>query len=482
MREGLIVANKSESFVDHLWTWIGHVITGHVLAMAREGLIGPDVSDALTAAIDRVREQPALEEDLISLVRAFEQRLTAQVTPDVEAASRVGRSIVDLSAAVARLSALEQLHRLDEQAQRCEAAVLALAERNFVTLMPVSMDGFVSQPTSIAHWLGALIEQLGRAREHIAVALDLVDASPMGASALASSGFAVDRARLATDLGFNRVVENTFDAVSSIDWISVTATSIDSVLGPLKRFCEEVFTWCRIEPTSFKIGDWLMDTASGIPQWSGPFGLVRLNQDLEHVAFQAHVLAHEASSVAYGPQLASLGRIAYGLDAITTEATALAAEVAHFLEDGLIVNAAYFSNRAGRSFSTSSDLADFLILEEQLMPGEAEQIAALTISRARDQGLEAAGITVDLIDGAALMVIGRELKVEFEAISRYLAPRRFVERRTALGSPSPESMRTFVAHRRQDHNERNERMEKRRNHIRAATVALRSLVHETTSN
>jgi argininosuccinate lyase len=263
MREGLIVANKSESFVDHLWTWIGHVITGHVLAMAREGLIGPDVSDALTAAIDRVREQPALEEDLISLVRAFEQRLTAQVTPDVEAASRVGRSIVDLSAAVARLSALEQLHRLDEQAQRCEAAVLALAERNFVTLMPVSMDGFVSQPTSIAHWLGALIEQLGRAREHIAVALDLVDASPMGASALASSGFAVDRARLATDLGFNRVVENTFDAVSSIDWISVTATSIDSVLSPLKRFCEEVFTWCRIEPTSFKIGDWLMDTASG---------------------------------------------------------------------------------------------------------------------------------------------------------------------------------------------------------------------------
>ena len=163
----------------------------------------------------------------------------------------------------------------------------------------------------------------------------------------------------------------------------------------------------------------------------------------------------------YGPQLASLGRIAYGLDAIITEATGLAAEVARFLEDGLVVNAAYFSNRAGRSFSTSSDLADFLILEEQLMPGEAEQIAALTISRARDQGLEAAGITVDLIDGAAMMVIGRELKVEFEAISRYLAPRRFVERRTALGSPSPDSMRTFVAHRRQDHNERNERMDKR---------------------
>jgi argininosuccinate lyase len=225
-----------------------------------------------------------------------------------------------------------------------------------------------------------------------------------------------------------------------------------------------------------------MYTASGIPQWSGPFGLVRLNQDLEHVAFQAHVLAHEASSVAYGPQLASLGRIFYGFDAIATEATGLVSDVAHFLEDGLIVNAAYFSNRAGRSFSTSSDLADFLILEEQLLPGEAEQIAALTISRARDQGLEAAGITVDLIDGAALMVIGRELKVEFEAISRYLAPRRFIERRTALGSPSPESMRRFVHHRRQDHNERNVRMDQRRRHVEAAETALRSTTQEISSN
>jgi argininosuccinate lyase len=225
-----------------------------------------------------------------------------------------------------------------------------------------------------------------------------------------------------------------------------------------------------------------MESASGIPQWSGPFGLVRLNQDLEHVAFQAHVLAHEAASVPYGPQLASLGRIAYGLDAISDEATDLLAQVAHFLEEGLVVNAAYFSNRAGRSFSTSSDLADFLIIEERLTPADAEQIASLTISRARDQGLEAAGITPDLIDGAALMVIGRELKVEFETISRYLAPRRFVERRTVLGAPSPEAMRTFVSHRRQDHNDRNAGIDQRRERLERARASLQQVAREAASN
>ncbi|HRA48697.1 MAG TPA: hypothetical protein PK819_11575, partial [Thermomicrobiales bacterium] len=124
-----------------------------------------------------------------------------------------------------------------------------------------------------------------------------------------------------------------------------------------------------------------------------------------------------------------------------------------------------------RNFSTSSDLADFLIIEEHLAPAEAEQIAAITIQRARDQGLEAAGITANLIDGAALMVIGREMKVEFEAISRYLAPRRFIERRTALGAPSPAGMRTWIQHRKQDGAERTGKMTERTSRLQ---IALRS--------
>jgi hypothetical protein len=84
------------------------------------------------------------------------------------------------------------------------------------------------------------------------------------------------------------------------------------------------------------------------------------------------------------------------------------------------------------------------MIEEQIEPGAAQNIAALTISRAREQGLEASGITAELIDGAALLVIGREIKVEFEAISRYLAPRRFIERRTASGAPAPAMVRAHL--------------------------------------
>jgi len=456
------------------WDAIAHVLTGHGLAMGREGMLGGDVVSTLLAAIDRVRDQPIESEDLIEAVRAFDARIDSQLSADVAAAGRTARSIVDVSAAVGRLVVLSDLSAIDRHLARCAAAVIGIARSNIPVLMPVTMDGFVSQPTSVAHWLGALIEQIGRARDVVLSTWDAVDRSPMGAGAMAASGFSVDRARLARDLGFNVAVESTFDAVASLDWLGQAANAIDAALGPLLRFGNEVFTWFRIEPDAFRIGDWLMETASGIPQWSGPYGLVRLNGELEHVAFQAHVLAHEASSVTYGPQLATLARIARGVHAIAGEAIELLRQFAHFLEDGLIVNAGYFANRAGRSFSTSSDLADFLILEEHLAPGEAEQIATLTISRARDQGLEAAGITVDLIDGAAMMVIGRELKVEFEAISRYLAPRRFIERRSVLGAPSPATMRTFLTHRAQDEAERDARLSERRKRVQMAVLEMRT--------
>ena len=273
------------------WDAIAHILTAHISAMGREQMIGPDVVTNLTGAIARVREQAVAGEDIIELVRDFDARLEAQVQPDVASAGRTGRSPVDVSAAVARLEALSLLRTLDAYLGRCETALIVLAEQNYPVLMPVTMDGFVSQPTSVAHWLGAVIEQIGRARDAILFAYDLTDRSPLGSSALASSGFAVDRARLARGLGFNGAIESTFDAVASIDWVSTCANAIDGALMPLQRFSNEIFTWFRIEPVAFRIGDWLMESASGIPQWNGPYGLVRLNTDLVDFAFQAHILA-----------------------------------------------------------------------------------------------------------------------------------------------------------------------------------------------
>jgi len=72
-------------------------------------------------------------------------------------------------------------------------------------------------------------------------------------------------------------------------------------------------------------------------------------------------------------------------------------------------------------------------------------MAGLAVARLKEANLEAAQITPDIIDAAAVMVIGQELKVEMETLGRYIAPRRYIERRDVLGSPKSDRTRAWLA-------------------------------------
>jgi len=135
--------------------------------------------------------------------------------------------------------------------------------------------------------------------------------------------------------------------------------------------------------------------------------------------------------------IAAAPRLEAQCRAVSTEAAAL-------LSTGLLVNRAWLGNRAGRGYTTAADLATFLMTEERIPPTAARQIALLVLARLKEASLEVSGITPDSIDSAALITIGREIKVEMETLGRFLAPRRYIERRQVTGSPAPERTRAWL--------------------------------------
>jgi hypothetical protein len=185
-----------------------------------------------------------------------------------------------------------------------------------------------------------------------------------------------------------------------------------------------------------------------MPQFDAPMGVETLSAQCEALVERACGVTTLGMRAAYAPVAARLGGLLDLTSSVVENARDITAETRRLIGEDLEFNRAYLANRAGRAFSTASDLADFLMIEEQQDPQAAQAIAALTISRAREQGIEASGITPELIDGATLLAIGQELKVEFEAISRYLAPRRFIERRTAIGGASPAATRAYIEYER----------------------------------
>jgi argininosuccinate lyase len=106
----------------------------------------------------------------------------------------------------------------------------------------------------------------------------------------------------------------------------------------------------------------------------------------------------------------------------------------------LDVNRAMFANRTNRGFSTSSELAELLAIDLQIPANDAFAIVERVVAEALLAGQDATDLRTELVDRIALELIGRELGIEPELLSRCLAPKRFIERRDVFGGPAPRAV------------------------------------------
>jgi len=427
------------------WRDLGRVVAAHVVMLRDEAILDDAGAAAVLTALDGVRRgEPPAAPSLAALIAAFDRRLDAQVPAGVAGAAAIGRARADMLATLVRLATRGRLLAAAERLEALRDALLELAGAHAVTLMPAFSEGQPAQPTTLGHYLGGVIAPLGRAGARLRGVYAEVNRSPLGAAALAGPGFAVSRERVAALLGCDGPVPNTFDAVAAGDELAAAAALVGGVAATVGRFVEELLRWLRVEPTSVRLGDEWLGGEPALPHLRPPVGLHDLAVAARQIAADGMALVAFAQAAPYEPLIATNEAIYAPLGRLLDRGAALLTRATGLISTGLDVNRAYLANRSGRALTTTSDLADFLMVEEQLAPAAARNIAALTVSRAAAQGLEAGGITPELVGAAALTVIGRELGIEFETLGRFLAPRRFVERRTATGAASPAATRAYL--------------------------------------
>ncbi|MEA2526740.1 MAG: argininosuccinate lyase [Thermomicrobiales bacterium] len=427
-----------------LWDYVGQTVAAHVVMLFDAGLIDDDARSRLLAVIDAVSAAQPPEATLAGLVADFDNRLDAQTPAGVSGTSRVGRGTADTVATVSRLALRDSVLELGDALDAARRASLDLAAANVTTLMPAYVGGQPAQPTNFGHFLGGLIGPLGRTAARMTGVYAEVNRSPLGAAALASTGLGIERERAAELLGFDGPIVNTLDAVAAVDHAVAIADLTSGMAIAVRRFIVELRTWLRTEPDSFRLAESWTTAVPDLPQLRVPTRLEALLAGTRAIEADAQALRSAVADLPYGPIAWCIDEVLTRVFAAVERCITVLKETAVLLGNDLETNRAYLANRAGRGHTTSSDLADFLMIEEQLDPGTAQSIAARVTARIIGEGIDVSGITPEIIDAAALMVIGRELKVEFESISRYLAPRRFLERRTATGAPSPAATRAYL--------------------------------------
>lgn len=427
----------------------GHVAAvqaAHILLLEREGVIDQSATGAMLRAVDTVHLGGApAEESVWAFVAHLEDRVDAALPTEISGAASLGRTRTETIATALRMQWREDVADIASLSLNLREALHELANAHAVTVMGAFADSKAAAPSTLAHFLGGVLGPIESTWKRLISAIDSLDRSPFGAGLLVGEVFSTDRAEAAKLLGFREAIENTLDAAGSVEDVVEALEAICAQVAIVQRFVQELLTWIRTDPTSFFIDErW-----ESIPEPSHPGHAVSTR--LEQINYRARQVINDLRSAVellrslpYGPVSVLWDQVSESVNEVIHDAGLLLANSTAAVREALIVNRAYLANRAGRLYSTAADVAAFLMEDQQLSPSNSQRIAGLAIARLKEANLEVAQITPDIIDSAAVLVIGQELKVEMETLGRYIAPRRYIERRDVLGSPKADRTRAWL--------------------------------------
>jgi argininosuccinate lyase len=150
------------------------------------------------------------------------------------------------------------------------AAVLEVAEKNEKTIMPAYTHLQRAQPTTFAHYMMAYANMLKRDVLRLEDCLERMDEMPLGSGALTSTTYPIDRCRVAKELGFARITENSLDGVSDRDYAIELLSDLSILMMHLSRFSEEIIMWCSWEFKFIELDDAYSTGSSIMPQKKNP--------------------------------------------------------------------------------------------------------------------------------------------------------------------------------------------------------------------
>lgn len=433
--------------MDDLAGFVASVQAAHVLLLQREGVFDEAAANAMLRAIDTVQSGAVSSDTSVSgMVATLDDRVNAAIPGDISGAAALGRTRAETTATALRMLWRSRAAQTASETLKLQTALLELATAHTVTVMGAFADRKAAAPTTLGHFLGGAIGALQTTWHRLPQAIDSIDRSPLGAGMLVGEVFGGDRDQGAALLGFAGPIQNTLDAAGSVEDIVALVEATAAQSAAVRRFVTELLTWIRTDPTSFFIDErWESTPEPAHPAHALSHRLEQLNLAAYQAELNARVAIDLLRAQPYGPVGVAWDAIAPAVNRALAECSQVVTVATSAVREALIINRAYLANRAGRLYTTASDLAAFLMEDQQVNPAAAQRMAGLAVARLKEANLEAAQITPDIIDAAAVMVIGQELKVEMETLGRYIAPRRYIERRDVLGSPKSDRTRAWLA-------------------------------------
>jgi argininosuccinate lyase len=410
----------------------------HLVMLAAQGIVSANDAHALRQALDGVSQDEirgviydGTYEDLFFYV----ERLVVQACgDDVAGRLHTARSRNDIDMTMYRMRQRELILGLLAGTFALRRSLLDLADRHRDTILALHTHTQRAQPSTVAHYLLAVVEQLERDAARLQAAFESTNRNPLGACAITGTGFPIDRNLTSSLLGFSGPTCNTYGSIATVDYLLESTSAAAVLLTGNGRFVQDMLLWSTAEFGYLRLGDGYVQGSSIMPQKRNPVAIEHARAIGSKALGQAQAIVLTAHNTPFGDIVDTeddLQPLVFAMFRDATRAVRLVAAAMSSAE----FDAAALEARAGDGWTTLTELADTLVRAHGLPFRKAHAIAAHFVGgRQRHPDRTFAALLAD----ASEEVLGKSLAYTEEELTHILSPRHFVEIRKTHGGPAPE--------------------------------------------
>ncbi len=410
----------------------------HCRMLAERGIISAEDAKRILAGLDEIARE--IEEGRFTFSRALEdihmnvEARLAELIGDAAGRLHTARSRNDQVATDFRLYVRDTVDHIIGQIHALMRALAEKAHAHHAVVMPGFTHLQVAQPVTFGHHLLAYVEMFGRDAGRFADARRRLNESPLGAAALAGTGFPIDREMTAKELGFKRPMRNSIDAVSARDFVLEVLAAAAICATHLSRFAEELVIWSSAQFNFIRLSDRFTTGSSIMPQKRNPDAaeLIRAKAGRVIGALVTLMVVMKGLPLAYSKDMQEDKEPAFdALDTLSLSLEVMRGMVADMEPVEEAMRAA-----AATGFSTATDLADWLVRELNMPFRQAHHVTGRLVALAEERG-------VDLPDLSLEEMRAVEPRIT-EDVYSVLGVENSVASRKSFGGTAPENVKRMA--------------------------------------
>jgi argininosuccinate lyase len=410
----------------------------HAEMLAQGGIISPADQGEIARGLNTIlSEIESGDFQFSSRLEDIHMNIEARLAELIGASAgrlHTARSRNDQVAVDFRLWVKRELQRMAAALTRLIAVFLDRAEEHAATVMPGFTHLQSAQPVTFGHHCMAYVEMFARDLSRVRDAVERMDESPLGAAALAGTGFPIDRHRTAAALGFREPTRNSIDSVSDRDF-ALEFLALGAIAAThLSRLAEEIVIWSTPQFSFIRLSDAFSTGSSIMPQKRNPDAAELVRAKTGRV--NGHLLA--LLTVMKGLPLAYSKDMQEDKEAVFDAAETLDLMIAAMtgMVGDMTVNVAAMKKAAGSGYSTATDLADWLVREAGLPFRDAHHATGRAVALAEERK-----VPLDRLSLPELQAINGAITADVFSV---LSVQNSVKSRTSFGGTAPAEVRRQV--------------------------------------